>query len=431
MMTQTQKLTYAFFAQTVLLLMLYAVAALFGAAKFLSPSDPLALSLPYHQVGGLANVLLHLAALTGLLGGGLYVATGARGAGQIKYITILQYGFWLWTALLVLAFGAGVFGLLEGRHLLELPRLLDVYQLIVLFALVISITTNALRSPIIRVWSIGMALAVVGVLAGLVQPADYVADRVWRVLAVGLQFNVAYPLAALALGFWLVRRFSSVPRVWTDTGVYTVGGLLAIAGVLVTLPPLFRLGAAEISITLGSMAMVAVPLLYLIVTSHGYGALSERAQSHSLAAHWFALSLLLLLIGVGLLGGLGASVDVGQWTTGTRLTDLQTTLTLLGVAAMGLGVVNQGASDLYGQQRRINGLTPFWLVAFGVVIGALALGGAGIAQVYMERVLSIGYLDVQTLVTPLYALWTLGLLLLAAGIGVYALTFWLRRPRVS
>jgi nitric oxide reductase subunit B len=68
------------------------------------------------------------------------------------------------------------------------------------------------------------------------------------------------------------------------------------------------------------------------------------------------------------------------------------------------------------------------LVAFGIVIGAGALGSAGVAQVYMERILSVGYLDVQTLVTPLYMLWVLGLLLLAAGIGIYALTFWLRRP---
>ena len=351
----------------------------------------------------------------------------------MKYESVLQYGFWLWTALLLLTFLAGIFGLLEGRNLLELPRILDVYQLVVLFALVITISANGLRSPLIRVWSVGMMIALIGVLAGLVQPADYVQDRVWRLLAVGLQLNVAYPMAGAALGYWLIRRFSGVPRMWTDMGVYTVGGLLAIAGVLVTLPPLFRLGAEEISITLGYVALIVVPILYLIVSSHGYGALSERSQtpSHSLAAHWYTLSLLLLLVGVGLLGGLQASADVGQWTTGTRLTDLQSTLTLLGVVAMGLGVVNQGASDLYGQQRRINGLTPFWLVAFGAIIAGLALGSAGIAQMYMERVLSIGYLDVQTLITPLYVLWTLGLLLLAAGIGIYALTFWLRRPRLS
>lgn len=432
-MTATQKIAYGFFAETVLLLMLYAAAALLGAAKFLTPADPLALSLPYNQVAALTNVLLNLAALTGLIGGGLYVATGSRGGNQIKYESVLQYGFWLWTLLLILAFLGGIFGVLEGRNLLELPRFLDVYQLIVLFALIVTISANGLRSSSIRVWSVGMMIALIGILAGLIQPADYVQDRVWRLLSVGLQFNIAYPLAATALGYWLIRRFSGVPRIWTDMGVYTVGGLLAIAGVLVTVPPLFRLGAEQISVTLGYVALIVVPILYLIVSSHGYGALSERSQtpSHSLAAHWYTLSLLLMLVSVGFLGGLQAGVDVGQWTSGTRLTDLQSTLTLLGVVAMGLGVVNQGASDLYGQQKRINGLTPFWLVAFGAIIAGLALGGAGIAQMYMERVLSIGYLDVQTLITPLYVVWTLGLLLLAAGIGIYALTFWLRRPRVA
>jgi nitric oxide reductase subunit B len=273
-----------------------------------------------------------------------------------------------------------------------------------------------------------MVVAVTGLLAGIIQPADYVQDRVLRTLAVGLQMNVGYPMAAVALGYWLIGRFSSVPRVWTDIGVYTVGGLLAVAGVLVTLAPLFRLGAGSGAYLLGNIAMFAVPVLYLIFAAHSYGALSERAQTHSLAAHWYALSLLLLLIGVGFLGGLQAQADVEQWTAGTRLTDLQATLTMLGIASMGLGMVNHTASDLYARRKRINGLTPFWLVAFGIIIGGAALGSAGVAQVYMERILSVGYLDVQTLVIPLYMLWVLGLLLLAAGIGIYGLTFWIRRP---
>jgi nitric oxide reductase subunit B len=321
-----------------------------------------------------------------------------------------------------------VFGLLEGREGLELPRALDVYEGIMLVGFIIILSVNAPRSPLVRVWSIGIVVAVVGLLAGVLQPSDYVQDRVLRTLAVGLQINVGFPLAAAALGYWLIRRFSSVPRLWTDIGIYTVGGLLVIAGALVTLAPLFRLGGGSGAYWLGNIALFAVPILYLIFAAHSYGALSERTHTHSLAAHWYALSLLLLLIGVGFLGGLQSQADVGQWTAGTRLTDLQASLTLLGVTAMGLGMVNHTASDLYARQKRVNGLTPFWLVAFGILIGAAALGGAGIAQVYMERILSVGYLDVQTLVTPLYMLWMLGLLLLAAGIGVYALTFWLRRP---
>jgi hypothetical protein len=76
----------------------------------------------------------------------------------------------------------------------------------------------------------------------------------------------------------------------------------------------------------------------------------------------------------------------------------------------------------------VTGLMPFWLVAFGIIGGGLALGGAGLVQVYMERISGVGYLDTQTMLTPLYALWVIGLLAMALGIGIYALGFWARRP---
>jgi hypothetical protein len=51
-----------------------------------------------------------------------------------------------------------------------------------------------------------------------------------------------------------------------------------------------------------------------------------------------------------------------------------------------------------------------------------------VAQTYLERILSIGYLETQTLITPLYALWVVGWLSVAVGIGIYTLGFWARRP---
>ena len=423
-MTPTHKLAYRFFAQTVVLLVLYAAVSLLGAAKFLSPDDPLAYTLPYSTLGGLANVLLNLTALTGLVGGGIYMAF----ADNTDDDRLLEMAGWLWTALVVLALGAGLLGLLEGRSLLEVPPLLDLLEVLALAFIVFRIVRHTPRTPVMTVWAMGMGISIVSTLIGLIPPGDYLADRVLRTLAVGLNLNVAYPLAAFALGYWLMRRFSHVLPAWADIGVYTVGGLVTLAGVLVTLPPLFRFGAEEISITLGNIALIAVPALYLIVAAHCYAALSNRNDNPGLSAHWFALSLLLFLLGIGLLGGLAAAPGIGQWTVGTRLTDLQSTLTLLAAVAMSLGIVNQGSAELYGKNRRITGLTPFWLVAFGGVGGGLALAAAGVAQVYMERLLSIGYLDVQNMIAPLYALWTVGLLLFAAGAGVLALAFWARRP---
>jgi nitric oxide reductase subunit B len=233
---------------------------------------------------------------------------------------------------------------------------------------------------------------------------------------------------AAAVGFRLMRRFSNVTEEWADTGVYSVAGMVTLAGALVSLTPLVALG--ETTPVLGNIAAFAVPVLYAIFAAHAYRALADRSHSRTLSAHWFALALALFLLGMGLLGALQAAPSVGVWTLGTRLTDLQITLTALAPAAMSLGAANQAAAELRGQNRRVTGLTPFWLVSFGLIGGALALGAAGVAQALTERRLGLGYLDVQALVEPLYALWVVGLLLVALGAAIYALTFWLRRPEI-
>jgi nitric oxide reductase subunit B len=423
---KTARIAYGFFAQMVLLLLLYAAAALLGAVKFLSPDDPLFTSLPYNMVGGMANVLLNLAVLTGLLGGGVYMASDLENsAGNER---ILRYASLGWMILLIVSIAVSLFGFLDGRNMLELPPVLRVIQLILVVLVIYCIVSRGRHLPVLQVWGVGIGISVVGGVLGLVAPNNYVDDRILRALAVGLTINVAYPLAAFGLGYWMMRRFSDEEPMWLDTGTYTVAGLVTLAGVLVTLPPLFQLGTEGIAVTLGNIAVILVPALYLIAAAHCYAPLANRSKNPALSAHWFALSLMCFLLGIGLLGALQAAPGIGQWTVGTRLTDLQSTLALFGAVAMGLGVVNQGAAELYGQNRRITGLTPFWLVAFGAIGGGLALGAAGVVQTYLERVLSVGYLDTQNLLTPLYALWVIGLLLVAAGAGVYALMFWARRP---
>jgi len=56
------------------------------------------------------------------------------------------------------------------------------------------------------------------------------------------------------------------------------------------------------------------------------------------------------------------------------------------------------------------------------------LAAAGVVQVYLERLLSIGYLDTQALLVPLYIGWIMGMIVLLLGIVLYALGFWSHRP---
>lgn len=427
-LTASKRIAYSLFAQTVLLLIVYAAVALLTAVKFME-NDPLASSLPYNQSSAFGNVLLNLAIISGLLGGGIYVVSGERPDSKLAQERWLIYTFTLWTVFLFAAFMAGVLGILEGRHRLELPPLLDIVQAVLALAFVLNIGLSVPRwTAVPLVWVSGMALHGVCIVIGLLTSGDYFRDSGLAALALGLSLNVALTLAAVALGFWLMHRFSNITPGWADSGLYTVSGLLAVAGVMVSAAPLYVLDSAGFASTLGKIGAGFVPLAYMLFAAHSYRALSDRNLNRTLSAHWYALALLLLLLGNGVLGAIQTMSGIAQWTQGTRLTDLQVTLVSMAIVAVILGMINQSGAELRGQNRRITGLLPFWLVTFGVLGGALALAGAGIVQAYLERVLGVGYLETQVYLIPLYLFWIMGIFVCALGIAIYALGFWVRRP---
>ena len=427
-MTPLHKTAYRLFALTVLLLVVYAGLALLTALKFL-PGDPLAGSLPYQHTSPFANITLQLAILTGLSGGGLYILsvegpTDARGRRRL-----LDLIGALWPIVIGAGLLTGLLGVFEGRAGLELPPLIDLLLAAVLALTLIYVAeASRRRSAVLFLWSVGLMTVLVGLLFDLFPAGDLIGAGVLRALALGLITNIGQPLAALALLFWCMHRFSNVTLAWVTTGLHSTGGLLAIAGALITVPSLYTLGITPPPGWLALLGALFVLAAWLILAAHGYRALADRNPNATLAAHWTTLALLLFLLGPALLGGLQIMPDARAYTQGTRLTDLQHTLTLLAVVAAVLATINQASAELRGRNQRVTGFIPLWLVGFGLVGATLALGGAGIAQVYLERVLSVGYLETQTLIAPLYALWTLSLLLVTLGLAAYALGFWARRP---
>jgi nitric oxide reductase subunit B len=427
--TRTQTVAHGFLVHAILLLIAFAVVSLVGAVKFLG-DDPLATTLPYHQVNSFASVLLQLAILSGMLGGGVYMAASSRADNQASHERLLVYTFRLWNLVVALGAAAGLLGLLDGRSGLERPPFLDIG----VGAAVVLVIANVLKSTrvvssIVPVWAIGMALYVAGSVVGRIPPGDFAQDRMLRALAVGIHLYIAFPVAAVAFAFWLMHRISNITLVWAEMGVNVVAGFVALAGALLTLPLFYSLVESNAIRALGSIGVVVVPVVYVIFAAHSYRAFSDRNTNATLSAQWLALGVLLFLTGAGLLGGIGALPGVRDFIAGTRLTDLQSMLMQFAVVAVLLGVFNQVAAELRGQNRRVTGLMPFWLVAFGVIGGGAALAAAGVVQVYLERLLSVGYLETQTLMIPLYTLWFVGLVTLTFGVVIYALGFWVRRPK--
>jgi nitric oxide reductase subunit B len=438
-MTDARSIVYRLCAQTVLLLVWYAGAALLAAVKFLAV-DPLANALPYSQVNGFANVLLHLTLITGLLAGGLYLARLQALTDQPQDERGLLWVWRGWTLFLVLAVLAGLLGLLEGRADAELPFVLDVAEILLLAVWLVTIigqldsttllntpthagqgTTRAAWNGFLMVWTAGLGLCIVGLAVGLLPVNDLMSERVLSVLSQGLRDTLGLGSMGLAVAFWILTRVSNSATGWIEGSLLRVAGVFLVAGALTSAAQVLHLPNAIQAAGIGAALFSVFASAWLIM--HSYRALSNRAPIHTLAAHWFVLGAILLSVGHGVLGAILSLPMVHAAVVGTQLTVLQHHLSAVGLLAWVLGFINQAVAEMRGQNFRITGLVPFWCVALGLGGASLAFFAAGVVQLYLERLMSMGYLETQAALVPLYALWVGGLLIFAPGVAFYALGF--------
>lgn len=414
-----------------ILLLLSLGAALITGVKFIN-DDPLVSVLPYPNAAGMTATFLSGALISGLLGGGVLIAhndmpfTSRYGEIAITIWRILAFALplgWLFdlspTILAILQAAQGI--IVIGFAGLLIFRPIE--------------AKNAFQSALNTVWTTGIVAIGAGLIltsfASITPSDNFLRQTTLGVFGRSLHLHIGIPVTLIAIAFWLMHRISNITPSWAARGVFVCAGLVTLAGAWITLPALYPLGVAPIIRTIGSFGIVIVPTAYTIVAAHSYRALSDRNPTQTLSGHWLALGILLLLFGIGIVGGLQTLPDLALWTAGTRLAELQTSWIQAGAASVMLGMINYAGASARGQNMRVTGLLPFWLMTAGWLGGGVALGLAGVAQIYMERVLSVGYLETQTLLLPLHELWLVGWASAACGVVIYTTALTIRRPFVE
>lgn len=393
---------YQLLSLTVALLPLYGVGFM-AAALDLLPAQALGDLLAPASVESFTERLLLLTILSGLVGGGIMMA----GAGMSWRNTL-----WLrrlWTALAIMSVILSPF---------DFDLALDsALALAVLITLAAS-WRSAEASIFLRVWQIGLALIILSILAPhLLEGRALEAARAF-------DLQVAYPIAGLSLMFWLMRRYSLVEDEWAADGLRIVALLVFLGGSLISLG---RLGLPAVA-SLGATALI--PLCYIILAGHSYRALSSRNENASLAPHWVAAATLFLLVGGGFLGALSIQPGISEAMRGTDLAAAQDWLAGWANLGIVLAFVNESASSLRGDNRRVTGFVPLWLITFGAGLATITLACRGVVQIYLRDIAAVDAVDQIALLLPLTSVWLICLLAVAAGIVTYALGFWLRRSPV-
>ena len=387
-------LVYQLLNLAVALLLLYAASLLLSALNQL-PTQPLGVWTPL--LDDIAAQAFKSLLLTGFLAAGLMMADDGPRPSALGRI-------WL-------AFVASSLALCA----IGWPTLADGLTALSLLAAVVWSLRIGPPSAYLRCWRIGLLLsALSAALATLNQP------RLAEVNA-AFQVQVAFALCSLSVVFWLIPRYSRLDGDWAEGSLRICGVLVFLGGGLISLGRLIM----PAGISLAAAPLIA--LAYILLGSHSARALRNRDENATLAPHWIALATIFWLVGGGFLGALSIQPGIAQAMLGTELAAAQHWLGSWVSLAVVLGFVNEAAASLRGDNLRVTGYAPFWLIGFGVGLSGIVSVCRGVLQIYLPDLAPIAELE---LLLPLTLVWLVCLLAVAAGMALYAIGFWLRRPRI-
>lgn len=396
------KAIYQFLSLTALLLPLYGLGFLLSALTTL-PEPPLGDAISAPAIKQFAERAFNLLCLTGFISAGFMMADET-----VKEKTL---GRWLraWSALVALALALSPF---------DIERLLDSAIAMLLLVLLIWSTRAFANSGFVRFWQAGLLLSAVSL------PAAQFAPGGFAVAISAFQINVAFALCALSIAFWLWPRYSSVENESAEESLRLAAVSLCLGGGLTSLG---RLGLPEL---IGLSAAPLIVLCYVILAGNLARSLRHRNDDASLAPHWIALATLFWLVGSGLLGALTIQGGVGRGIDQTDVSAAQAWLGGWAIVSVVLAFCNETATSLRGDNRRVTGYVPLWLIAFGVGLSFIAQLCRGVAQFTLREYAPDAAHSEAELLLPIAAVWFICLLAAAGGIVAYALGFYLRRPDI-
>jgi len=332
------------------------------------------------------------------------------------------------------------FGWTEGNKLLEqpLPIKLTIVVVMLMFLgnLILTIRRAGRWTTTEAVLVAGLIFTALLYLPALITWNNYTVSIFYRWWTVHLWVEGVWEMVQGGLLAFLLIRLSGVDREVLEKWLYVIVGLTFISGILGTAHHYYWVGVPQYWLPIGGFFSALEPLVFLAMVSYAYFAMRRSGMAHpnTLAIHWAVGSAVFSALGAGLLGLAHTWPAVNKWTHGTLITAMHGHSAFFGAYAMiVLAMISYAVPSLTGRDEttleRPLGLWAFWLMVGGMFGMTMAFATAGIAQVYLERITGIGFLDAQRKIQVHFLMLIATSILFAIGVALYLWDFFIVTPR--
>ena len=433
---KSQSVAYWYFAVAVCLFGLQLVFGLLSAAKYLGP-DPLLYILPFDVTKVIHTNLLIVWVLTGFMGATYWMVPDE--SRTELYSTRLAYvQLVLWTVMGVATVVGYLFRYGTGNKLLEQPLpskiVIVIVMLMFLYNIAMTIKKSGRFTTPEGVLIGGLGLAALLYLPALLEFENYTVAIFYRWWTIHLWVEGVWEMIQGGFLAYLLIRLSGADREVMEKWLYVIVGLVFIAGILGTAHHYYWVGVPSYWLPIGGIFSALEPLALIGMAIYAYSAIRRSGLAHpnKLALHWTVGSAVFTLFGAGLLGLAHTFPSVNKWTHGTLITAMHGHAAFYGAYAM--IVMAMMTYALPSITRRPDegtgmGYASFWMQITGMFGMTLSFGTAGMGQVYLERIMGMGYLDTQLKIQIHFVMLVITASIFAIGVALFIIDFFRYAPR--
>jgi nitric oxide reductase subunit B len=442
---RSQAVAYWYFALAMGLFGLQIAFGMLAASKYLGP-DPLLNILPFDVAKMIHTNLLVVWVLTGFMGAAYWLVP-EESRGELHSVRLAYIQLALWAVMGVSAVIGYFFRYGAGTKLLEQPLphkiVIVIVMLMFLYNIVMTIRDAGRFTTTEGVLLGGLGMAAVLYLPALINFDNYSIATFYRWWTIHLWVEGVWEMIQGSLLAYLLIRLTGADREVMEKWLYVIVGLVFIAGILGTAHHYYWIGVPRYWLPIGGIFSALEPVALVGMAIYAYSALRRSGFAHpnTLALHWAVGSAVFTMFGAGLLGLAHTWPGVNQWTHGTLITAMHGHAAFYGAYVMiVLAMITyalpaltsgRGEADAAVPGGRRLGFLAFWLQLAGMFGMTMAFATAGIGQVYLERILGVGFLETQ-LKIQVHFLMLLGAgTIFVLGCALFIWDFFRTPPRLS
>jgi len=291
-----------------------------------------------------------------------------------------------------------------GREFLEQPLPTKVGIVIVALGFLYNISMTVLKgrktsvSLVLLMGLWGLALLF---LFSFVNPSNLVRDKMYWWFVVHLWVEGTWELIMGAMLAFVLVKTTGVDREVIDKWLYMIITFALVTGILGTGHHFYFIGLPGYWQWVGSIFSAMEPIPFFMMTLFAFNMVQRRRREHpnQAAVLWAVGTAVMGFLGGGLWGFIHTLSPVNYYTHGSQVTAAHGHLAFYGAYVLVvLAMISYAMPILRGREansRKAQSLEmwSFWIMSISMGVMVLALTGAGILQIWLQRMPTEGALS--------------------------------------